>query len=173
MSDYLSSWSWMVEGSSTAPTLKVCSAQYRCTKSNRPWAKPHFGSVIERLFDTTNSQFVYTLLGNTQAAKRARMLTRGVHPKEHALWTLSDLYTYLAEYVYVIYDQNEHSSLGRSPQSTYQWGMKQGGEREHRRIAYDERFLKQPVQLPPKRLHVFRREVGSRSTISITGTVPF
>ncbi len=117
-------------------------AQYRCTKKNRPWAKPHFGSVIERLFDTTNSQFIYTLLGNTQAAKRARMLTRAVDPKEHALWTLSDLYTYLAEYLYVIYDQNEHSSLGMSPQSTYLWGMKQGGEREHRRIAYDERFLK-------------------------------
>jgi len=70
------------------------------------------------------------------------MLTRAVDPKEHALWTLSDLYTYLAEYLYVIYDQNEHSSLGMSPQSTYLWGMKQGGEREHRRIAYDERFLK-------------------------------
>lgn len=125
-------------------------AQYRCTKKNRPWAKPHFGSVIERLFDTTNSQFVYTLLGNTQAAKRARMLTRAVDPKEHALWTLSDLYTYLTEYVYVIYDQNEHSSLGRSPQSTYLWGMKQGGEREHRRIAYDERFLKATCPTTPK-----------------------
>ncbi len=28
-------------------------AQYRCTKKTRPWAKPHFGSVIERLFETT------------------------------------------------------------------------------------------------------------------------
>lgn len=29
-----------------------------------------------------------------------------------------------------------------SPQAAYLWGMKQGGEREHRRIAYDDRFLK-------------------------------
>src|SRR5438445_6074136 len=117
-------------------------ARYRCTKKTRPWAKPHFGSVIERLFNTTNEQFIYTLLGNTQAAKRARLLTRAVDPRHHALWMLPDLYTYLCEYTYQVYDQNEHSSLGRSPQSAYLWGMKQGGEREHRRVAYDDRFLK-------------------------------
>src|SRR6266702_395768 len=68
-------------------------ARYRCIKKTRPWAKPHFGSVCERLFKTTNDQFIYTLLGNTQAAKRARMLTRAVDPKHHALWMLQDLYT--------------------------------------------------------------------------------
>jgi hypothetical protein len=47
---------------------------------------------------TTNDQFIYTLLGNTQAAKRARLLTRVVDPKHHALWMLPDLYTYLCEY---------------------------------------------------------------------------
>ncbi len=55
---------------------------------------------------------------------------------------LSDLYTYLTEYEYQVYDQNEHGGIGMSPQSAYLWGMKQGGEREHRRIAYDDRFLK-------------------------------
>lgn len=117
-------------------------ARYRCTKKTRPWAKPHFGSVCERLFKTTNDQFIYTLLGNTQAAKRARLLTRAVDPKHHALWMLPDLYTYLCEYAYQIYDQNEHSGLGMTPQAAYLWGMKRGGEREHRRIPYDDRFLK-------------------------------
>jgi len=98
--------------------------------------------VIERLFNTTNEQFIYTLLGNTQAAKRARLLTRTVDPRHHALWMLPDLYTYLTEYAYQVYDQNEHSGIGMSPQAAYLWGMKQGGEREHRRIAYDDRFLK-------------------------------
>src|SRR6266568_5810783 len=117
-------------------------ARYRCTKKTRPWAKPHFGSVCERLFKTTNDQFIYTLLGNTQAAKRARMLTRAVDPKHHALWMLPDLYTYLCEYAYQVYDQNEHSGIGMTPQAAYLWGMKQGGEREHRRIPYDDRFVK-------------------------------
>ncbi len=98
--------------------------------------------MIERLFNTTNEQFIYTLLGNTQAAKRARLLTRTVDPRHHALWMLPDLYTYLTEYAYQVYDQNEHSGIGMSPQAAYLWGMKQGGEREHRRIAYDDRFLK-------------------------------
>jgi len=117
-------------------------ARYRCTKKTRPWAKPHFGSVCERLFKTTNDQFIYTLLGNTQAAKQARLLTRAVDPKNHALWMLPDLYSYLCEYAYQVYDQNEHSGIGMIPQASYLWGMKQGGEREHRRIPYDDRFLK-------------------------------
>src|SRR5260370_36023826 len=114
----------------------------RFTKKTRPWAKPHFGSVCERLFKTTNDQFIYTLLGNTQAAKRARLLTRAVDPKHHALWMLPDLYTYLCEYAYQIYDQNEHSGLGMTPQAAYLRGMKRGGERDHRRIPYDDRLLK-------------------------------
>ncbi len=117
-------------------------ARYRCIKKTRPWAKPHFGSVCERLFKTTNDQFIYTLLGNTQAAKRARMLTRAVDPKHHALWMLPDLYTYLCEYAYQVYDQDEHSGIGMTPQAAYLWGLKQGGEREHRRIPYNDRFLK-------------------------------
>ena len=135
-------------------------ARYRCTKKTRPWAKPHYGSVIERLFNTTNEQFIYTLLGNTQAAKRARLLTRAVDPRHHALWMLPDLYTYLCEYAYQVYDQNEHSSLGRSPQAAYLWGMKQGGEREHRRIAYDDRFLKATCPTTTKGTAVVQRGSG-------------
>ncbi|GHO98722.1 transposase [Reticulibacter mediterranei] len=135
-------------------------AQYRCTKKYRPWAQPHFGSVIERLFNTTNEQFVYSLLGNTQAAKRARLMTRAVDPREHALWTLPDLYTYLVEYLYVIYDQNEHSSLGMSPQAAYLWGMRQGGEREHVRVAYTDRFLKETCPTTAKGTAMIQKGSG-------------
>jgi putative transposase len=135
-------------------------ARNHCTKKARPWAKPHFGSVIERLFDTTNTQFIYTLLGNTQAAKRARMMTKAVDPKHHALWTLPDLYTYLLEYAYQVYDQNEHGGIGLSPQAAYLWGMKQGGEREHKRIAYNERFLKDTCPTTAKETAIVQRGSG-------------
>lgn len=135
-------------------------AQHRCTKKTRPWAKPHFGSVIERLFDTTNRQFLYSLLGNTQAAKRARLLTRAVDPKHHALWMLADLYSYLVEYAYDVYDQNDHSSLGMSPRATYLWGMRAAGEREQRRIAYDERFLKDTCPTTPKETAIVQKGGG-------------
>jgi putative transposase len=116
-------------------------ARYHCTKKTRPWAKPRFGSVIERLFGTTNTEFVFNLLGNTQAAKQARTLTKAVDPKRQAVWTLGDLYTYLTEWAYQVYDQNVHDTLGLSPHDMYLRGTTQTGEREHRRIPYDEDFL--------------------------------
>lgn len=135
-------------------------ARYRCTKKTRPWAKSHFGSVCERLFKTTNDQFIYTLLGNTQAAKRARLLTRAVDPKHHALWMLPDLYTYLCEYAYQVYDQNEYSGIGMTPQAAYLWGMKQGGERENRRIPYDDRFLKATCPTTTKGTEIVQKGSG-------------
>ena len=37
-------------------------ARYDGIKKTRPGAKPRFGSVIERLFGTTNTEFVYNWL---------------------------------------------------------------------------------------------------------------
>jgi putative transposase len=70
-------------------------AYYGCTKATRPWAKPHYGSVCERLFGTANTQFVFNLTGNTQIMKQVRQVTKAVQPREQAVWTLGDLYSYL------------------------------------------------------------------------------
>ncbi len=43
----------------------VLCAQNRIIKKIRPPAKARFGSVIERLFGTTNSSFIHNLQGNT------------------------------------------------------------------------------------------------------------
>ena len=98
-------------------------AFYRVTKKTRPWAAPHFGSVCERLFGTTNTQFVHNLTGNTRQARPERE-----HP---ALWTLPALYAGLETWARTIYDQAAHTTLGTSPQATYQQGMQQHGERRH------------------------------------------
>lgn len=116
-------------------------ARYNCIKKTRPGASPRFGSVIERLFGTTNTQFVYNLLGNTQASKQPRSLTLAIDPKGQAVWTLGDLYAYLVEWAYQIYDLSEHPALGMTPHSAYESGLIQTGEREHRQIPYNEDFL--------------------------------
>lgn len=116
-------------------------ARYHCIKKTRPGSKPRFGSVIERLFATTNTQFVFNLLGNTQASKQPRTITKTINPKHLAVWTLSDLYTYLGAWAYSIYDTTEHPALNTTPLHTYESGLVLTGEREHRRISYSEEFL--------------------------------
>lgn len=125
-------------------------ARYHCIKKTRPGAKPRFGSVVERLFGTTNTEFIFNLLGNTQASKQPRQLTKVVDPKELAVWTLADLYTYLTEWAYTIYDTSVHDSLGGTPLQVYTDAMTATGEREHRHIAYNEDFLMATRPSTPK-----------------------
>jgi len=115
--------------------------RYQTMKKSRPGAKPRFGSVIERLFGTTNTEFVYNLLGNTQAAKRPRQLTRAVDPKRNAVWCLADLYDFLCEWAYDVYDQTPHPALFQSPREAFVQRLVETGEREHRTIPYAEEFL--------------------------------
>ncbi len=44
-------------------------AYYVCTEKHRPTAHARFGSVIERLFGTANTQFIHELQGNTQITR--------------------------------------------------------------------------------------------------------
>jgi putative transposase len=135
-------------------------ARYHCIKKTRPGGKPRFGSVIERLFGTTNTEFVYNLLGNTQASKQPRQLTKAVDPKQLAVWTLADLYTYLSEWAYSVYDNLEHDSLGTTPLQVYTDTLERTGEREHRHIAYNEDFLMATRPSTPKGTALIQPGVG-------------
>ena len=116
-------------------------ARYSVVKKTRPGSKPRFGSVIERLFGTTNTEFIYNLLGNTQATKKVRQLTKEVDPKRLAVWTLGDLYVFLKQWAYEIYDRYFHQALGTTPHQIYLTGMNVGGQRLSRYIPYNSDFL--------------------------------
>jgi putative transposase len=120
-------------------------AGHRCQKTVRPPAQPRFGSVIERLFGTAHSTFLNNLLGNTQASKVPRTVTREVDPRRLAVWTLDDLYTYLCEWAYEVYDQMDHPALGQTPRAMFVNGLAKGGERRNRGIAYDDMFIKETM----------------------------
>jgi putative transposase len=115
-------------------------ARYECSKKTRPGAKPRFGSVCERLFGTTNTRFIYNLLGNTQITRNVRQVTKSVSPQGQACWTLGQFYTRLCEWAYDVYDTLEHPALGQSPQEAFAMGIAQGGQRPQRFIASDESF---------------------------------
>jgi len=124
--------------------------RYRCQKTVRPPAQPRFGSVIERLFGTAHTTFLHNLLGNTQAMKVPRTVTHDTDPRRLAVWTLSDLYTFLCEWAYEVYDQMNHPALGASPRAMFLEGLAAGGERSNRQIPYDDLFIKDTLPTSPR-----------------------
>ncbi len=116
-------------------------ARYEVTKKTRPKARPRNGNVIERMFGTVNTQFLYNLAGNTQITKNVRLCTSSNDPKKLALWTLQGLYEALERYFFNIYDTNHHSTLGLSPRGCYDQSIHKTGERPQRRIVYDKGFI--------------------------------
>ncbi|MBE8989982.1 TnsA endonuclease N-terminal domain-containing protein [Nostoc sp. LEGE 12450] len=115
-------------------------AAFACTKKQRPVASPRFGSLIERFFGTTNTEFFYNLKGNTQITKQVRLVNKANNPKVQAVWTLPELYEYFCEYAYVIYDCREHPALGLSPNAAFERGLNQSGMRYGEKILDDENF---------------------------------
>ena len=116
-------------------------ARYRCIKKVRPGAKPRFGSVCERLFGTTNTQFIHNLSGNTKIMKNVRQVTKSVNPKGHAEWTLGILYEALLIYAHEVYDLIEHPALGQSPRAAFERGLIISGSRLTTRIPYNRELI--------------------------------
>jgi transposase InsO family protein len=125
-------------------------ARYECTKKTRPPAKARFGSVCERLFGTTNTQFIHNLRGNTQITRNVRQVTKGNAPVGQAAWTLGCLYDYLSTFLFEIYDTIGHPALGQSPREAYLAGVESTGYRPNRMIAYDQAFLMATLPTTPR-----------------------
>jgi len=108
---------------------------------DRPAGAPRTGAVLERLFGTTTPQLLHPWLGNTQASKHPRLMTREVNPKRLAVWTLERCSARLFQYAYEVYDQMDHPTLGQSPREAFAQGMQLAGLRTHRLMPYSEAFL--------------------------------
>jgi putative transposase len=134
-------------------------ATFAKTQKQRPPAKARFGSVCERLFGTSNTEFVHNLSGNTQITRNVRQVTKSVNPKNHAIWTLGTLYEYLCTWAYEVYDTDDHPALGQTPREAFAAGMLQGGSRIHQMIAYDENF--KMLTLPTTSKGVSKVQSGS------------
>lgn len=117
-------------------------SRYECSKATRPKAKPRFGSVIERLFGTANTQFVHNLAGNTQVMKNVRQVTKSNDPREEAVWTLGELYAQLRRWAYVVYDNLEHGTLKQTPKDAFESGLHRTGARRREWIDYDDDFIR-------------------------------
>lgn len=116
-------------------------ARFEITKKTRPASEARFGSVCERLFGTTNTRFIYNLVGNTQMTKGdVREITAAVNPQHLATWTFAALLERLQQFAYEVYDQIDHPALGQNPRQAFVAGLALSGAREHRVIADTEEF---------------------------------
>jgi transposase InsO family protein len=122
-------------------------AFHNVTKFERPTAEPRAGSVEERLFGKTTTAFINNLLGNTQALKKPREMTRSVDPRRKATWILSAFYRRLCQWCYDVYDNDYHTALERTPREEYEAGITLSGVRPYRHVDYDQTFLMQTMPI--------------------------
>jgi len=115
-------------------------ALYRVRKHQRPAAEPRFGAPQERLFGSMQTEFLYHLLGNTQAQRVPRQHTRATDPARQAVWTLPDLAERVQQWADEDYDTLRHPALGMAPREAYELSIERDGERAHKLIPYDEMF---------------------------------
>ena len=120
-------------------------------KRNRPKGKPRFGSVCERTFGTTQSQFVKVLLGATDIVeKHFREISREVSPREQAVWILDRFDKAFETYVATVYHRNSHAGLDMSPNDASLLSEKDHGARPFRRLPYDEQFIAETCPAPKR-----------------------
>ena len=87
-----------------------------------------------------NTQFIYHLLGNTQATKQPRQVTKATDPRRLGVWTLPTLAERASIWAYAEYDQQPHTALGMTPRTAYEQSLDQDGARAHKLIPYDDMF---------------------------------
>lgn len=116
-------------------------ALYGVHKKERPAAKARYGNVVERLFGIANKLFIHRLAGNTQIMKNVRQVTNSVNPKNHAVWTIEDLYGSLESWINEVYDNLENPSLHQTPKQAYLDSIELSGNRTNTYIPYDDSFI--------------------------------
>lgn len=127
---------------------RVCRL-YGCSLRYRPSGTPRFGTVVERMFGTTNQQFIHQLEGNTQLMKNPRGVTKAVLPENFAAWTLPTLHGALEFYFQELYGKTEHPAHGETPSDHFRRKMQETGERKHHLVRFDEVFLIETCPPPP------------------------
>ena len=108
----------------------------------RPPGRPKFGTVVERMFGTVNTQMIHALSGNTQLLRDPRAMSREVSPVRDAVWRLPDLDVAVARFLFDVYPRQPHEGLdGMTPQARFEQGVATMGTGRRVSDSPDLRFL--------------------------------
>ena len=89
-----------------------------------------------------NTELIYHLLGNTQATKEPRKMTRATDPRRLGVWTLATFAERVMQWANEEYDTIEHPALHLAPREAYEQSIQRDGERKHKLIPYDKQFIR-------------------------------
>ncbi len=110
-------------------------------KRMRPASKPRFGSIIERFFGKSNTEFIHALTGNNQALQSPRSMSPTHDPRDLAIWNLRAFREAFEGFLSSCYHNVEHPALGVSPAVAMEVARQQSGARAHMLIPYDRNFV--------------------------------
>ncbi|WP_025689624.1 Mu transposase C-terminal domain-containing protein [Paenibacillus zanthoxyli] len=108
---------------------------------HRPVKVPHYGAVIERLFQTINSKLIHQLLGTT----KSNPVMRGeIDSEDEACLTLNQIRKIMNLYLTDIYPYEEHKGLSHTetpaPVLRYRAGIQEDGYPDWIDQQYEEKY---------------------------------
>lgn len=138
-------------GSEFASVYYECLLAYlECHKKTRPGGKPRFGSLVERVFGTTNENLILNLAGNNRPLQNPRRLSKTHDPRLNAVWTLPKFVEAFEGYIEHVYHQAEHPAHGMTPKQAMAVGLTHAGLRSHKLIPYTKHFAIMCLPSTPK-----------------------
>lgn len=138
------------------------SAQYGCSKLDRPVSDARSGSPVERSFGMLHRQLINQLDGNMQNDKRGRESTASHRSESNARYAIARIYEEIDRYLFSFYNERPHGPSAFSPIEMQQQSETELGPISPR-VKYDLRFMIDTAS----QLHNRRYTVDARRGIRV------
>jgi putative transposase len=110
-------------------------------KRRRPKSASRHGSIIERVFGTTESELIHTLAGNKQLQKLGRGQSTTHKSEKFAVWTPDEFNTRLKDYAYLRYPTINRRGISETPQNRWDCSLKKFDEMPGTKVLSETSFF--------------------------------
>lgn len=111
----------MCDGASEfkSTSIQVSAASLGITLRYRPTGKFRHGTIIERTFGTSQTEFIHNLKGNRKLKKYGRRQSKTHDSEDFAIWTATEFYEELLHFCYEEYPHQERDGIRETPRSRF------------------------------------------------------